>query len=534
MQHRSSRTPRTAGPRPLRALLLALACALCLAFAGALPARALEAPAVNATAALLVDPDTGTVLYESNADDTRYPASTTKIMTALLTLEHADLDAAVTVEASDLTEVTPESTIAGLLVGEQYTVRDLLYGMLLPSGNDAAYVLARYVGGSVEQFVQMMNDRAAELGCTNTHFANPCGLHDDNHWSCARDLYRMAYAAMQNPVFAQIVATPTYTMPATDKQPAHDLENTNLLLQPEASCYYAPCFGIKTGYTEDAGRCLVAAAEQNGVTLYCVVLGCPNPQAAGEVSGGFTAALTLFNWAYGNWSERTVADAGYEVQSAPVAGAVDDEQLSIVLDGPVRGLVPNDLTLEGLQAEVSLPESFTAPVEEGASLGTVTYRYNGAELGTVGLVAGNEVEISIPALLGYMAACVAVFARGLAAQVLASRELTIAVACGIVAVAAVAVAALIVHRKRRRARIAAEQERMRAGNAAVPNMFAESDPTWAGQQRMPAPSTAVSPASDPARTATFQAPKGDTAAAPRKGRIADRVPHIGVGDEKRP
>lgn len=401
MHQTDPRTPRSANdarkPAPKRAgsalsaLLRVLAFALVLFLCAAVPARALEDPAVNATAALLVDPDTGTVLYESNADETRYPASMTKIMTALLTLENADLDDEVTVEASDLTEVTWDSTVAGLMAGETYTVRDLLYGLLLPSGNDASYVLARYVGGSVEKFVQMMNDRAVELGCTNTHFANPCGLHDDNHWSCARDIYRMAYAAMQNATFAEIVATTSYTMPATDLQPAHELENTNLLIDPDASCYYEPCFGVKTGNTTEAGRCLAAAAEKDGVTLYCVVMGCPSAQAWGEVNGNFTAALTLFDWGYQNWSRHAVLASGTTVESVPVIGAAAETRLSVAIDGTVEGLLPNDLAVDALEVSYELPENIAVPVGEGASLGTATYRYHGVELATVGLVAGNTV-----------------------------------------------------------------------------------------------------------------------------------------------
>ena len=534
MQQPSPRPFRTAPANRLHALLIALACALCLVFAGAMPAQALEAPATSATAAILVDPATGTVLYESNADDTRYPASTTKIMTALLTLEKANLDDVVTIEEADLADVTSDSTIAGLLVGEQYTVRDLLYCLLLPSGNDAAYVLARYVGGSTQAFVQMMNDHAAELGCTNTHFVNPCGMPADDHYSCARDLYRMAYAAMQNPTFAEIVATRTYALPETPRQPARELKNTNLLLNPEESCYYEPCLGIKTGYTEDAGRCLVAAAEQNGLTLYCVVLGCPSAQTADEVSGSFTAARTLFEWGYANWSKRDVMSAGYEVQTAPVAAAADDAQLSIVVDGTVSGLVPNDLTPDQLQADVSLPESFSAPIDEGETLGTVTYSYNGGTLGTVNLVAGNKVALSLPALAQHIADCIVALAQGAAEQVLASRELTIAVACGAVAVVAIVVAAVIVHRKRRRARLAAQEEEAAADAAARATGALPHRAHAMGNVAVPVADHAHRNALDTGVDLFGSRDEEDDPSAPRSVRIARRVPHIGIGDEKLP
>ena len=148
-------------------------------------AGGLADPLIDATAALLVNADTGMVLYEKNADERRYPASTTKVMTALLTLEHVeDLEEIVTAQESDFENVTADSSNADIKVGEQVRVIDLLYALMLPSANEAAYMLARHVGGSYEEFVNMMNARAQELGCTGTHFSNPCGLHADDHYSC--------------------------------------------------------------------------------------------------------------------------------------------------------------------------------------------------------------------------------------------------------------------------------------------------------------------------------------------------------------
>ena len=186
-------------------------------------AAAANAPALDATAALLVSPESDMVLYEKNADEKRYPASTTKIMTALLTLENiSDLSVVVTAEASDFENVTSDSSNAGIKVGEQVTVKDLLYALMLPSANEAAYMLARHVGGSWEQFVDMMNERAAELGCTGTHFCNPCGLHEDDHYTTAHDLYLIAKEAMKDATFRDIVSTVQHRMAKTNlhDQPA--------------------------------------------------------------------------------------------------------------------------------------------------------------------------------------------------------------------------------------------------------------------------------------------------------------------------
>ena len=180
-------------------------------------AGGLADPLIDATAALLVNADTGMVLYEKNADERRYPASTTKVMTALLTLEHVeDLEEIVTAQESDFENVTADSSNADIKVGEQVRVIDLLYALMLPSANEAAYMLARHVGGSYEEFVNMMNARAQELGCTGTHFSNPCGLHADDHYSTARDLLLISQAAMQDETFVTIAETAQYRMPATN------------------------------------------------------------------------------------------------------------------------------------------------------------------------------------------------------------------------------------------------------------------------------------------------------------------------------
>ena len=239
-------------------------------------AAAANAPALDATAALLVSPESDMVLYEKNADEKRYPASTTKIMTALLTLENvSDLSAVVTAEASDFENVTADSSNAGIKLGEQVTVKDLLYALMLPSANEAAYMLARHVSGSWEQFVDMMNERAAELGCTGTHFCNPCGLHEDDHYTTAHDLYRIAKQAMKDATFRDIVSTVQHRMAKTNLHEERIILTTNQLIfssfQPWS---YANCLGIKTGHTSQAGNCFVGYAEYGDAKLFSVVLGC--------------------------------------------------------------------------------------------------------------------------------------------------------------------------------------------------------------------------------------------------------------------
>ena len=370
----------------------ALLCALSLALSALSPvcAAALTDPAIAATAALVVEPASGTVLYEVAADETRYPASTTKIMTALVVLENADLAQQLTVEEADFDHVTADSSVAGFKPGEVLTIEQLLYGLMLPSGNDASYILARAVGGSVDGFVQMMNDRAAALGCTGTHFANPCGLHDDAHYTTARDLMRITQAAMENPTFAQIVATPSYEIPATNVQDARTLRNSNLLLNSASEVYYAPARGIKTGNTTEAGRCLVAAANQNDITLYSIVLGCEDA----EIPASLTETKRLFEWAYAEWSVQEIVAADTPVETVDVTDAHQDEQLGIETAGGLSKLLPADTDPAAITVTYELPEEFVAPYEEGDELGKATYTLDGEVLGEVSLVAANDVELS--------------------------------------------------------------------------------------------------------------------------------------------
>ena len=213
-----------------RVLAVLLACVLALVGAGtALPVAALaeegaysaaEPPSITSPRALMVELETDTTLFERDADERCYPASITKVMTAIVVLENADLDAEVTVEESDFDELTWDSSVADLKAGETLSVRDLLACLLLPSGNDAAYVLARYVGGGDwHAFVDLMNEKAAELGCENTHFVNPCGLHDDDHYTTARDLVTIFEEALSLPDFVETwrprTTWPTRTVPST-------------------------------------------------------------------------------------------------------------------------------------------------------------------------------------------------------------------------------------------------------------------------------------------------------------------------------
>ncbi|MDO4546965.1 MAG: peptidoglycan-binding protein [Clostridia bacterium] len=227
--------------------------------------------ALYATNAILMNADTGEVLFEKNADDRSYPASTTKIMTLLLALENGDISSTITVPKS-AGDVPWDSSVVPVYAGEVMPFRDLLYGLMIKSGNDAANAIATLVSGDVSSFVNAMNAKAQSLGMTGTHYANPHGYDDNEHYTTARDMGLLTCAALRNSEFKTIVSTRTYVMSATKNRKALTLNNSYSILNSSSSNYYPYAYGIKTGYTSVAGQCYVGAAEKDGINLVAVVL----------------------------------------------------------------------------------------------------------------------------------------------------------------------------------------------------------------------------------------------------------------------
>lgn len=362
-------------------------------------AAAPDAPTLNAEAALLVSPDSGMVLYEKNADERRYPASTTKIMTALIVLENVtDLSETVTAEASDFEHVTADSSNADIKEGEVVTVEDLLYALMLPSANEAAYMLARHVGGTWENFVDMMNERAAELGCTGTHFSNPCGLHEDDHYSTARDLYKIGYAAMQDETFANIVNTVQHKMAKTNMHEERKIYTTNMLIFSSYAAYAYPyCQGIKTGHTSEAGNCFVGYAEYGDAKLYSVVMGCDDQSKEyPEIAASFTDTSALCKWGFEKFTSKTIVQQGDTIVEIGVNLSTDTDRLVLTTKADLVTLVPADIDMDALLkgAVITAPDEVNAPIHAGDVIGSVTYSYGGVDYGTVELVALSDVEVS--------------------------------------------------------------------------------------------------------------------------------------------
>lgn len=354
-----------------------------------------EDPHIKAKSAILVNPDTGMVLYEYNADQSLPPASTTKIMTALLTLEHADINDTVTAIESDFEKMDSDSSTANIQVGEKVRIIDLLYCLMLPSANEAAYMLARHVGGTYDNFVEMMNVRATELGCTGTHFSNPCGLHDDGLYSTARDLERIAEQAMKDETFAEVVKAASKTISATNVHPERQVFSTNYLLFSRSQPWFYPyCNGIKTGHTSQAGNCLVAFAEKSKAKLFSVVLGCADAPTSQTVAESFTETSRLFEWGYNNFSSKTLAQKGDAIIDIDVRLSADTDKLTLTAKNDLTVSVPKNLSVSDMELTTTVPESKNAPIKAGEVIGSRTYSYAGVTYGTVELVALTDVDRS--------------------------------------------------------------------------------------------------------------------------------------------
>ena len=365
------------------------------------PAAASPLPdfTVNAKAALLIDLNTGRSIYEQNADEKIYPASLTKIMTCLLALENGNLSDIVTVTEDAFADLDSGSSTAGVQVGEQMTLENMLYCMMVESGNESANVIAQHIGGTIPDFVQMMNERAYELGCTNTHFMNPHGLHNESHYTTARDLSRIVEAALKSANFREITNTAEYTLPATNLSDERILKTTNLLIfQNSGNRYYYPkAIGIKTGYTTPAGRCVISAAKSDGMYLLGIICGAETTVLeTGDIQmESFPEAIRLFNYGFDNFSYVSVLSPLYPVAQVSVLNSAGAEAVAVSPKDDIQILLPNGYDEAQLDVNIELTnESVEAPVQESDVLGHATVSYNGELLAETDLLAIADVARS--------------------------------------------------------------------------------------------------------------------------------------------
>ena len=361
----------------------------------------LDEDMIVAKSAILIEASTGEVLFEKNADEILYPASTTKILTAYIALQMSDLENdVVTVSQNAIDLVPPTYSTVPLSAGEEVPMEDLIAAMLVMSGNEAANAVAEYLSGSIDAFADLMNETAQMLGCSaDTHFVNPSGVHDVNHYTTARDLAIIAQVAMQDSRFRQMVSSATYQMPDTNKRPARTLVGGTSILKPDDNYYYADATGIKTGFTNAAGYCFVGSAERGNIELISVVLYTSR-------SGRWTDTKKLFE--YGFTQIASISPESLYAEDPRVIDisgfSLDDAQHGELTLGIRAVDETRDMTIIGNQEKIDLlrenfnqvsviqwTREFRAPINIGDVMGILTFYAEDGTTADYELVATRSV-----------------------------------------------------------------------------------------------------------------------------------------------
>ena len=352
----------------------------------------------NATAAVVYEQNSGTMMYAQNIDERMYPASFVKIMTALLALEKGALTDTVTVTKEALAAVSPGAVTAKLLIGEKLTLKDLLYCMLTGSANDAAAVIAVHIGGDVASFVSMMNSRAAELGCEDTKFVDPHGLQSKGQYTTARDMLRIISCAMETDGFAEIFGAVSYTVPATEMSAARELKTSNYLTDSKMQKYYdSRVIGGRTGVAGDKTRCVAAVAKKDNMQVISVLFGAKSKFAADkytvELYGGFQETSKLLD---ASLSAYRIAQVFYEDQILAQRSVVNgDNDLVLVPAEAKTVIIPKDVDPHELEYRyLDSGRTYQAPIAEGTTVTSVEIWYNGKCLAEVDLLARNSVAVA--------------------------------------------------------------------------------------------------------------------------------------------
>ena len=349
---------------------------------------------VESEVAILVSLDTGDVIYEKNADEKRYPASITKIMTAVLLMENCkDLNQKVTVTQENYDSLLGTGLVVGnLKPGEEITLDACLNLLMVRSAADAAEVIVDYVEKVTgKNFAVLMNEKAKEIGMNNTNFTNSTGIHDDNHYTTAKDLVKLCKYAIEIPNFLNITSQYVYEVPATNKNSSWSASTTNHLINPyTGSLYYQYARGIKTGFTTPAGACVTSMASKDGYNYLCVVLG-----GNRDANTQFKDSKKLYEWAFSDFEYRTVADTDTMIAEMEVELSKETDYVQLYPEKNVTVIMPKDITNDSIIYDTVLKEnSVWAPLDKGQVLGYVSIKCAGEEIAKVNLVNNYEVKRS--------------------------------------------------------------------------------------------------------------------------------------------
>lgn len=337
---------------------------------------------------ILIDSTTGQILYEHNAYEKLYPASTTKLMTAILTLENCQLTDTVTVNPDALKGIPATYTTAALQPNEQLTVDQLLHVLLIPSANDAANVLAYHVAGSIENFAIMMNAKAKEIGCQNTHFVNPSGVHNDDHYSTAYDMALIGKFANTFDTVKDIVTQTQYSLPDLPDGKKRNFKTTNTLITPNNKYYYEYATGLKTGYTDKAKSCIVAKAKKGDTELICAVL--YGEKTEDKKNERELDCHTLFDYGFNNYKETTICEKNQSINTDSIDNVPEIYENTDVLYEDDLNLLVNQNSNSNIESNVSWNTELKYPISKDTVIGNVTYIIDGNNY-SVNLIAGENI-----------------------------------------------------------------------------------------------------------------------------------------------
>lgn len=357
---------------------------------------------ITAKAGMLValDTDGEEILFEKNIDKKVYPASITKIMTVILFLEDEQYSPTgkITMTEKVLEMILGTgSAVSNLKAGEEFTQLDLCYMTLMSSFGDCAYLGAIFYEGSVDAFVVKMNEKAKKLGLTGTHYGNPIGLHDEDTYTTVRDIYTLTKYALKNATFKEICETDRYDMPATNMSGSRRLSTTNFLHDNTTPYYYTYAKGVKTGYTDEAGRCLVSTASYNGYKYMCILMGCPPEKMVNQ----FVESRELYKWAFNNFEYKEVATSENPVCEIEVKLSMERDFVPLYIEKGFLTVLPKDVDESTIIIDPHLDsESVEAPIKKGQKLGTADIIFAEKVIGTVDLVAGDNIKANLVLIIG--------------------------------------------------------------------------------------------------------------------------------------
>lgn len=346
---------------------------------------ATEGPDITARSAYVIDNNSNKVIFSKNENVKMQPASTTKIMTAIIVIENCNLDDVVTASYNAVMSIPDGYSTADIEINEQLTVEQLLELLLVCSANDAANILAEFTGGSIDSFVSMMNTKVNDLNLLDTHFTNTFGMDDENHYTTAHDLAYIFKYCLQNDTFRKLAGKASCAIPATNLHEPRSYVSTNELIVPESDNYYKYSTAGKTGYTSQAKECLVSSAYKDDLGLIVSVLGSDSR---------FTDSRRLYDFAYSNYSIQVVANENDVVTTIDVPNAkYDSKSLDLLISKDIMALLNNSVNIADITPDISLNDNISAPIYEGTVLGTVTYNIDGISY-KANLIASHSVEKS--------------------------------------------------------------------------------------------------------------------------------------------